>query len=614
MKCYSPNECDRMPARIPDTIPEMIAWAALPPQCRWILQRHFASTCHVEADAVPVDQLLSLAAADLMAVKGVGRARADNTIQTLRAMLLPHGETQTTIATADSSTAAITIAVDPSSDIPMDLIDPRYRWIVARFATPSDTHVPDAVPRSLLASLTLEDLLRVQNVGPIRAERAIAHLRAIAFTPLLRENEDRVPPILTRLPDLDSLHPVVRDAAAHIRIPLVSLPTPLATALSGIVVEDTPEDVSVGAILALHEEHFAASNVFSDYEARCLIALRNDTFCSPTLVILAIDGAPRDDISVAALLCTALETRWSVADWEARAGLTIPRLLRSLDALVARLPTTLAERARIYHLDLRYASRILEGETLEQVGAIFGVTRERVRQRIARVGLSGRIVRAMEQSQRDDITRRYRPRVEEYIRTHPGCSLDDIVATTGCPRDRIEEFASALEWLVLDASDAEESLDEPLPSHSDTRHRGVVALRLAATLCFPLSYKSYDELLRDRYVTGPSAVRIIQVFGTWRTACDAAGIESGRAGTAPGHAAIWTHDDVLDSVCDFLACLQYQGQSSRYEEWRVSDKGCHQIPSFGTVRNVLGHSWPAVRRRALFCMRQRWVDGGLNEF
>jgi len=307
----------------------------------------------------------------------------------------------------------------------------------------------------------------------------------------------------------------------------------------------------------------------------------------------------------------ALESRWSLREWEHRAGISLPTFLQSLPALNTYLPPLVSERAAIFELDLQYAARILQGHTLEQVGAFFGVTRERVRQRIARVGLSGRIARAIEHSHREEETRRYKPRVEQFIREHPGCFIDDILEATDCPPDRADEFVASLDWLTLDPADGEDTLDDLLPSHIETRRRGIESIRLAATLSYPLSYKAYDALLHDRYITGPSAVRLIQVFGTWRMACDAAGIESGKSGTSPGRAAIWTHDEVLDTVCDFLTCLQYRGQCSRYEEWRLNTQRRHESPSFGTVKNVLGHSWDSVRRRALLCMRRRWKDADL---
>lgn len=585
-----------------------VAWDDVPPNCRWVLQRYLASTGQEVAPAVATSQLLALQAEELMTVRGVGPARAENVIRTVRAILLPN---EGAIAPRPSNTTAesVTPPIITSGNIPMDLIDPRYRWIIARFIASSDIEVPNTVPRSLLTALTREDLLRVPGVGAIRAERAISHLRAIAFAPCAKPPADVPPPTLSRLPDIESLPAEIRNAVAHVRIPLDSVPSPLATSLSQITPSDAPEEITVGSILALNEDHFTSTELFSVHEARCLIAVRDEAFLFPTLIRLVETGCSRLHIAIAALLNTAIESRWSLQEWEHRAGISVHSLLLALPALRVVLPAVVSDRANILYIDLLCAARILEGQTLEQVGTALGVTKERVRQRIARVGLSGRGARAIEQSHREEETRCYRPRVEQFIRLHPGCFIDEILEATGCPIDRAVEFVAALEWLTLDVVDGEDNSDDLLPSQIETRGRGIESIRLAATLSFPLSYKAYEELLREGYISGPSAVRLIQVFGTWRTACDAAGVEGGRSGTVPGHAAIWTHDEVLDSVCDFLACLEYRGQASRYDEWRSNHDRRHESPSFGTVRNVLGHSWAAVRRRALLCLRQRWAGG-----
>lgn len=598
-----------MPDNGRDTL-AVVVWDEIPPNCRWVLQRYLASAGQEIAPAVATSQLLALRTEELMTVRGVGPARAENVIRTVRSILLPNEAAippRASNTTAESATPPI---VAPG-DIPMDLIDPRYRWIIARFITSSAIEVPYTVPRSLLTSLTCEDLFRVPGVGAIRAERAIAHLRAIALAPCGRPPADVPPPTLNQSPDIESLPAEIRDAVAHVRIPLESVPSPLATSLSRLAPIDAPEEITVGTILALTEDLYTSTELFSAHEARCLIALRDEAFLIPTLIRLVETGCSRLHIAITALLNTAIEFRWSLQEWEHRAGISVHSLLLALPSLRLVLPAVASDRANILYIDLQCAARILEGQTLEQVGTALGVTKERVRQRIARVGLSGRSAQAIEQSHREEERRRYRPRVEEFIRLHPGCFIDEILEATGCPIDRADEFVAALEWLTLDVADGEDNVDDLLPSQIETRGRGIEAIRLAATLSFPLSYKAYDELLREGYIRGPSAVRLIQVFGTWRTACDAAGVESGRSGTAPGHAAIWTHDEVLDSVCDFLACLEYRGQASRYDEWRSNEDRLHESPSFGTVRNVLGHSWASVRRRALLCMRQRWAGGDL---
>jgi hypothetical protein len=360
--------------------------------------------------------------------------------------------------------------------------------------------------------------------------------------------------------------------------------------------------------MALTESYFMAHGHYSSAEAADLISLRDDLLNVAAIRKRMPESPKRDLVLVLALVQLAIEAKWAFVDWANEAGITENKLLDLVAESRDVIAPPLDSRVGVYLLDLTVAQRVLGGESLEQVGQAFGVTRERIRQRIARVGVTGRLARAAHRLARDSEQQYFQPRVEQYVMTHPGCYYYEITDATECSIDDVELFARDVRWLVLDANEDEESADESLQSVLETRRRSVVALQHAATLCFPLSSKAYTSLLRDTYIEGPSAVRIIQVFGTWRTACDAAGVESGQTGTQPGHSAVFSSEDVLHSVSSFLLDRECAGASNQYDEWRFRQSNGEDLPSFGTVRKVLGPSWAAARRRALLHLRRRWTN------
>jgi hypothetical protein len=313
---------------------------------------------------------------------------------------------------------------------------------------------------------------------------------------------------------------------------------------------------------------------------------------------------------VALYLQIAVATPWAFQEWGAETGVDADTLLAALRHIERHLSPPKAETCAIYRKDLVIAQRALRGETLRTIANAFGVTRERIRQRLRRVGIRTPDVKKAKHAAREHTLRALRPKVETYVRTHPGCFLYEVIEATGAPADCVEEAMRDVSWLVLNESDADLDQVADLPSVVESKARAVAALRNASTFCFPITRNAYDDLIRKKLVAGPSGVRIMQVFGTWRTACDAAGVESGKEGVAPGQTSTWTYDEVLEQVGDFFLATGYQGTTVQYEDWRGSANDNHDIPSFGTVRNVLGHSWAQVRHRVLFALRRRWQKLG----
>jgi hypothetical protein len=579
---------------------------AVPPQYRWILQRH-RSLVGAQLDAALTQaEVMLLTVADLTNVKGVGPLRAQRTIESLRTLvqLAPTG-----LATTIEMPTTRTEDAVCEGEVVLDALDQRYRWILDRLLATSPDGKRKTVPQSFLDALRVEDFLRVPGVGPIRAERAAQYFRTVLEFHSTPETLPAPRPSgLSTLPDGNELPALVRDAVGHVHVPLRLFPGALKTALSGLGVSSDDTRISLGGVMALTPSFFIARGGYSTDEAADLISLRDDLLNVAAMGKCMAESPKRDLVLVLALVQLAIEAKWAFADWANEAGVNENKLLDLVAEARDVIAPPLDSRVGVYLLDLTVAQRVLRGESLEQVGQAFGVTRERIRQRIARVGVTGRLARAAHRLARESEQQYFQPRVEQYVMAHPGCYYYEITDATECSIDDAELFARDVRWLVLDANEDEESADESLPSVLETRRRSVVALQHAATFSFPVSSKAYTSLLRDNYIEGPSAVRIIQVFGTWRTACDAAGVESGQTGTQPGHSALFSSEDVLHSVSSFLLDRECAGASNQYDDWRSRQTNGEDLPSFGTVRKVLGPSWAAARRRALLHLRRRWTN------
>jgi hypothetical protein len=588
-----------------DALPIVVSIQTVPNQYRWILQRYRSLRRTPPNAAITASEVLSITTSDLSHVKGVGRLRARRALALLRTLVnLP------TAPLASNDNNAIRFPADdhdcgPSVSLPS--LDPRYRWILTELMTATPCSPRDHVTESFLKTIRIEHLLGVPGVGPKRAERALAFIRKTLET-ITTQTEPPPPRDLTlrTLPDTDALPPLFRDAISHIAVPLHALPASLRTALSSTSKPQNDTEITLGRVMALTETFLMENSGYSADEAAALICTKDAFFNSDALQKCLVGTIDHALVPIFALMNLAITDRWAFAQWRTATDIAEEDLLERLIEASQLISHTIDDRLGNYILDLTAAHRVLKGETLEDIGKDFGVTRERIRQRAARIGVTARSVRKRKSLVREKETKHFTPIVENYVLSHPGCYYWEISSHAGCLLDDAEALSAGVHWLVIDAANNEEQADDSLQSDLDTRRRSIAALQIAGTFCFPLSSKGYTSLLRDNFTKGPSAARIIQVFGTWRTACEAAGVESGHTGTQPGHASVFSTDDSLRSVSLFLLDREYQGASYQYDEWRLQQPNSDDLPCFGTIRKKLGQSWVLLRRRVLLHMRSQW--------
>lgn len=233
------------------------------------------------------------------------------------------------------------------------------------------------------------------------------------------------------------------------------------------------------------------------------------------------------------------------------------------------------------------------GDTLDEIGADHGVTRERIRQLLKKYGgptaeevRGRRTARELEeQLEREGaIGAAVRRALDErgpmtVAEVAEISAYDPVEISKAWPRD--------LAHLRLHAAGNYENRwsDEAI----------LEAIRQAALYEYPLTTNAYAELVSQGQVQGPSMPRIWQRFGSWTAACEAAGVVPGRT-MRRHYESRWSDDDLLRVARQYLLDPSAANSAGRFDEWRraVVPDG----PSFQTLRNRFG-SWTEVKRRAL---------------
>jgi hypothetical protein len=198
--------------------------------------------------------------------------------------------------------------------------------------------------------------------------------------------------------------------------------------------------------------------------------------------------------------------------------------------------------------------------------------------------------------------------ISRYLQDRPGVTLEEIAEALNAPLTDVTAAARPVDWLILGA---DELVQPTVRIESDaivaSRDRARAALLAASLMAQPLSHQSYTALIREGRVKGPSVARIVQLFGSWTTACNEVGVTSGEP-LRSNYERTWTEDDLLNYVERFLRDTTFRGASHQFDQWRATVNHSEKVPSLGTVRNIVGGTWNDIRTQALRRMRAKWDD------
>jgi hypothetical protein len=196
--------------------------------------------------------------------------------------------------------------------------------------------------------------------------------------------------------------------------------------------------------------------------------------------------------------------------------------------------------------------------------------------------------------------------ISRYLQDKPGVTLEEIANALNAPLTDVTAAARPVDWLILGV---DELVQPTVRIESDaivaSRDRARAALLAASLMAKPLSHQSYTALIREGRVKGPSVARIVQLFGSWTTACNEVGVTSGEP-LRSNYERTWTEDDLLNYVERFLRDTMFRGASHQFDQWRATVNHSEKVPSLGTVRNIVGGTWNDIRTQALRRMRAKW--------
>ena len=209
--------------------------------------------------------------------------------------------------------------------------------------------------------------------------------------------------------------------------------------------------------------------------------------------------------------------------------------------------------------DEQMAEMALAGETLQAIGLAFCVTRERVRQVLAkRYGITGEDMLTLRRAMRAERLAHDGATVMAWVGTNPGRTLEEAARATGVPVARIRK--------ALSRQDVSTGFAPIRPSHQPrfTDETILGAIR-AASLEHgdPLSHTRYDQYAAEHGT--PTSCRITQRFGSWSAACAAAGV--GVFTRNRVYTRRWTPGQMVDAVVAYLASPGSTGSFADYDAW-----------------------------------------------
>lgn len=237
-----------------------------------------------------------------------------------------------------------------------------------------------------------------------------------------------------------------------------------------------------------------------------------------------------------------------------------------------------------------------KGQTLEQIGQHFGLTRERVRQIIKEIDPSlvarevGKIKRKVKEVKLAENRNAIRKSIYGDWESLSHLTVSEISQKLNIPESAIKGALSKSRLAILEGNEVRDNKN--LQSFTDAEIKK--ALRDAAVLATPLTATKYAALLKAGKIYGPSMPRLHQRFGSWSKACEFAKVEPGQALRAYSRA--WSNARLFEILVEFLS--ESKGESQTYAAFDKWLRGKDGYPSSQTVRNNLG-DWRVIKADAL---------------
>lgn len=244
----------------------------------------------------------------------------------------------------------------------------------------------------------------------------------------------------------------------------------------------------------------------------------------------------------------------------------------------------------------------LSGKTLQEIATQFDVTRERVRVILLKNNsLTPKDVRKNLKVEKLELDNQISQTLSSWIRSHMGCTMVELALGSGIKQaDCVSHLPTEIDHLILNPGESANSNTWVTKKWTDNQI--LDGIRAAGGIKSPLSYVSFDRLRKEQNIDAPSAVRILQRFGTWKKACEQAGVKSGHTVRSNYHRN-WTEEEMIN----WLATFMRQSSTSSHDAYNQWSKNQVGAPGGQTIRNTIG-SWAECCELALLTLRKEWTE------
>ena len=261
-------------------------------------------------------------------------------------------------------------------------------------------------------------------------------------------------------------------------------------------------------------------------------------------------------------------------------GLSVDQILQS----TGLSESAVREARNAWMVNERWA-----GASHSAIAEIVGLSPEAVRRSIMRSGGPDFAqVRELKANRQADHVRQLRGLIRRVVVSMPGASVREIAQEAGIDENDVRPNLTRLGTkLVRDLRTHEIS-----PLWTDEHL--LQALRIASTKSTPLTVAAYDALVAQNQIDGPTGQTFYKRFGSWREACEEAGVQCGEAARA-NYVREWSEADLRAVVVNFLFSPEHDGHLNSLEKWLEEQP---DAPSIATIQKRLG-KWGSMKQKAI---------------
>ena len=242
------------------------------------------------------------------------------------------------------------------------------------------------------------------------------------------------------------------------------------------------------------------------------------------------------------------------------------------------------------------------GLTLRQIATKYGVSSERIRKILKQKhALSPREIRKQKNAQVEELKTETGQILSGWVKSHMGCTMVELSLGTKIAKSQCSFYLPKnVQHLVLKPGDLAKNNSGIVQKWTDNQI--LECIRNASLISSPLSYKTYEKITKSQGIDGPSAIRVLQWFKSWNSACETAGVIPGQA-VRENYLRNWSDEDMIF----WLATFMRQADTASYDAYNRWSRAKAEAPGAQTIRNTFG-PWSKCKELALLALRKEWAE------